>query len=198
MTACGKEGYAILDSGIWRDSDYNISSIHMEDAESIRLWRNDQMDALRQCKKISEIEQREYFEKNVVSEFNSKAPKQVLFRFCMQNSLIGYGGLVHLNWENKRGEVSFLLETSRTSNVSKYCDEFAIFLSLLKFVAFEHLHLHKLSTEAYAHRIHHVDTIEKTGFTRDGILRDQTSIGGKWVDAIIASCLSEEYFQQSE
>jgi hypothetical protein len=59
MIACGKEGYAILDSGIWWDSEYNISSIQKEDAESIRLWRNDQMDALRQCKNITEFEQRE-------------------------------------------------------------------------------------------------------------------------------------------
>lgn len=197
MTACGKEGYAILESGIWRDSDYNISSIRKEDAEPIRLWRNDQLDALRQDKEISEVQQRDYFEEKVVSGFNTSNPEQILFRFCLQNSLIGYGGLVHLNWESKSGEVSFLLETSRKSNISKYCDEFTIFLSLLKFVAFEHLQLHKLTTEAYAHRSYHVQTIEKSGFARVGVLRDQKMVDGNLVDAVIALCLSREYFQQS-
>ena len=36
---------------------------------------------------------------------------KILVRFLLRNNLIGYGGIVHIDWVNLRGK-SFLLETS--------------------------------------------------------------------------------------
>jgi RimJ/RimL family protein N-acetyltransferase len=98
-----------------------------------------------------------------------------------------------LNWLSLRGEVSFLLDTERTRNANDYCKDLFEFLKLLKKCAFVKLGLNKISTYSYAHRAYHVSAIEKAGFTREGVLREDTQVDGKWVDAILASCLRSEF-----
>ena len=174
---------------------YSISSIQLEDIEEIRCWRNEQMSALRQSKVLSKEEQLAYFENVLKPEFNQTHPKQVLVRFCLSGKLIGYGGIVHLDWENLRGEVSFLLATERTSNMESYSQELHLFFTLIKRLGFCELGLNKLTTEAYAHRIFHVQAIEDAGFCREGVLRQHVKIENQWVDAIVASCLKTEYLK---
>lgn len=174
---------------------YSISSIQLEDAEEIRCWRNEQMFALRQSMVLSEEEQLAYFENVLKPEFNQTHPKQVLVRFCLNGKLIGYGGIVHLDWENLRGEVSFLLATERTSDSKSYSEELNLFFTLIKRLGFCELGLNKLTTEAYAHRAFHVQAIEDAGFSREGVLRQHVKIEGQWVDAVVASCLKTEYLK---
>jgi RimJ/RimL family protein N-acetyltransferase len=174
---------------------YSISSIQLEDAEEIRCWRNEQMSALRQSMVLSEEEQLAYFENVLKPEFNQTHPKQVLVRFCLSGKLIGYGGIVHLDWENLRGEVSFLLATERTSDSKSYCEELNLFFALIKRLGFCVLGLNKLTTEAYAHRAFHVQAIEDAGFSREGVLRQHVKIEGQWVDAVVASYLKTEYLK---
>jgi RimJ/RimL family protein N-acetyltransferase len=174
---------------------YSISSIQLEDAEEIRCWRNEQMSALRQSMLLSKEEQLAYFENVLKSELNQTHPKQVLVRFCLSGKLIGYGGIVHLDWVNLRGEVSFLLATERTSNPKSYSEELHLFFTLIKRLGFGVLGLNKLTTEAYAHRAFHVQAIEDAGFYREGILRQHVKIEGKWIDAVLASCLKTEYLK---
>ena len=49
--------------------EISISSIRMSDAESERIWRNDQIDALRQSQYLSSAAQKKYFEKVIKAEF---------------------------------------------------------------------------------------------------------------------------------
>ena len=58
------------------------------------------MSALRQSRVLSKEEQLAYFENVLKSEFNQTQPRQILVRFCLGRKLIGYGGIVHLDWEN--------------------------------------------------------------------------------------------------
>ena len=43
----------------------------------------------------------------VKKQFKEKQPNQLLFSFIENNLLIGYGGLVHIDWTNKNAEISF-------------------------------------------------------------------------------------------
>ena len=189
------EGYQILKSNSFELDDYLIESIKLEDAEPIRRWRNSQISALRQKQEISSDQQSEYFNQVVRGEFPNPSPPQILVRFLHHNELIGYGGVVHIDWENLRGEVSFLLETTRTLEPARYEEELKIFFELICRMAFRFLGFNKLCTEAYAHRPHHIVAIENAGFTREGVLREHVKIDGQWVDAIVASCLKNEYLQ---
>jgi RimJ/RimL family protein N-acetyltransferase len=190
--------YNILGKDPFFSDDYSISSIMMEDAEPIRIWRNEQVSALRQNQPITKDEQVKYFRQIIENDFGMNQPKQILLRFCHEKKLIGYGGLVHIDWINRRAEISFLLETSYTHNHDNYSYLLCVFFDLIKKLAFEKLLLHKLTTEAYAHRGYHVSAIESTGFKREGILREHTIIEGKWTDAILASCLCSDYFNQQK
>ena len=168
---------------------YSISSIQLEDAEEIRCWRNEQMSALRQSRVLSKEEQLAYFENVLKPELNQTHPKQVLVRFCLSGKLIGYGGIVHLDWENLRGEVSFLLATEELQ-IRNLTVKSLIFFTLIKRLGFCELGLNKLTTEAYTHRAFHVQAIEDAGFCREGILRQHVKIEDQWVDAV-ASLLPE-------
>jgi len=186
-------GYNLLHGRSWSLDGYAIESIRFEDAEQVRNWRNQQMDALRQSQALSVEQQNEYFKKEVLPEFELPHPSKILVRFTLKGNLIGYGGIVHIQWAYRRGEVSFLLDSKRAQNIATYRKEIAIFLKLIRDLAFNNLNLNKLSTESYAHRTYHVEAIEESGFVREGVLRKHTLIDGCWYDAVIASALREDY-----
>ena len=154
---------------------YGLSSIKMKDSIPIMKWRNEQISALRQKEPLTKRDQLTYFEKTVRPQFSEEKPDQVLLRFTHEGKLIGYGGLVHLNWEDARGEVSFLLESERAKDRNLYLKECKLFMKLLMKCAFLTLNLNKISTEAYSHREFHVRALESSGFTREGILRANAS-----------------------
>jgi hypothetical protein len=185
--------YRAIGPNSFHRGDYLIESVMRSDSEKIRTWRNEQLSALRQGKPLTKGEQSAYFDELIRQDFPKSHPGKILVRFLLGGYLIGYGGIVHIDWHNLRGEVSFLLETSRTSNHVKYTDELLTFFQLIKKIAFEALMLNKLTCEAYAHRECHVEAIESAGFTREGILRQQTKIDGVWIDAVVSSCLRSEY-----
>ena len=185
--------YSVFGHEPIRNGNYSISSVQFSDAEPIRKWRNEQITALRQQNALSKETQAKYFDKIISEDFTLNTPPQVLVRFCLKKELIGYGGIVHIDWINLRGEVSFLLETERTLDHVIYSRELNIFFELVKELGFQKLGLNKLSTEAYAHRGFHVNAIENAGFQREGILRQQTNINGVWIDAVVASCLRSEF-----
>ena len=87
---------------------YYITPIRKKDIQSIRKWRNEQLDVLRQKKPISVKEQSIYYNKIIKKSFQQKKPSIILFSFLFKKKCIGYGGLVHINWKEKQAEVSFL------------------------------------------------------------------------------------------
>ena len=186
-------GYQVLNDQVWQSGVYEIESIRLEDAELIRQWRNEQISALRQSRELSMDDQALYFGEHVMPEFDSPYPEKILVRFTLKGSLIGYGGIVHINWADRRGEVSFLLETNRANDRKKYAKEIKIFLKMLSEMAFIYLGFNKLTTESYNHRLFHVEAIENFGFRREGVLRKHTMINGQWIDSIIASLLKEDF-----
>ena len=54
---------------------YRLIPIRMEDRESIRIWRNEQMFHLRQKQALSEDDQNAYFESVVKPLFSQEYPK---------------------------------------------------------------------------------------------------------------------------
>jgi RimJ/RimL family protein N-acetyltransferase len=195
-TSPSSPGYSILKGFRGSFRGYELTSIRMEDAETIMKWRNEQMTALRQSAPLTPSEQKNYFDNVVKPSLSQKQPDLILLRFTYENSLIGYGGLVHIDWENQRAEVSFLLDTERGKDTFQYGRDCSVFLNLLMRSAFDTLDLNKIYTYSYSHRSFHVNAVEASGFRRDGVLREDTKVHGEWVDAVIASCLKSEYFKQ--
>jgi RimJ/RimL family protein N-acetyltransferase len=151
------------------------------------------MNVLRQKNEISQEEQLAYYDKYVWPTLAYPHPKNILMAYLKNGKLIGYGGLVHIGWEDRRGEVSFLLNPIRTCDQQAYKRDFLVFLRLIKSLAFEDLKLQKLYTETFASRTFHIGVLEAAGFSLEGRMRQHVIINNESVDSLIHGCLRDTY-----
>ncbi|MEX1153171.1 GNAT family N-acetyltransferase [Parvibaculum sp.] len=172
-----------------RTQTFRMRAVQPGHIENIRLWRNAQMDVLRQEVPIAPEEQEAYYAAHVWPAMALERPANILLVLEEGESALGYGGLVHIAWAHKRAELSFLLRPDVAQDEEAYGRCFSVFLDLMKNLAFEYLDFHRLFTETYAMRTHHISILEANGFDREGIMRDHVIIEGKPVDALIHGCL---------
>jgi RimJ/RimL family protein N-acetyltransferase len=182
--------YNCLKINILVNEEFRIKPITKSDIECIRLWRNMQMDVLRQKKVITRPEQINYFDNVLLPLFSQEYPSQIIFSYFKGETLIGYGGLVHISWEDKRSEMSFLLNPEFLVTSEIYEEYFSMFINLIREVNFSILGFHKLFTETYCHRFFHISILEKNGFELEGVLRDHVIIGNKYFDSLIHSIIN--------
>ena len=182
------ETYKCLDQNVFEYGNYKIVPLRYSDRIDIMNWRNDQMYHLRQSDVLTLDNQENYFSSVVAKLFGAEQPSQLLFSYLKNEICIGYGGLVHINWEDKKAEVSFIMETQLEK------DEFEIhwtnFLKLLKKVAFSELKFNKIFTYAYNLRPHLYPALEKNQFQLKDKLIDEIEIEGKMVDVLIHECIN--------
>lgn len=60
-------------------------------------------------------------------------------------------------------------------------------------IPFEHRHVHKVSLTVSDFNLRAIRAYEKCGFRRDGVLRHNAILDGKYVDHIVMSLLEDEY-----
>lgn len=174
----------------FRIGDYSVAPVQPGHIEEIRVWRNAQKDVLRQMTDITPEQQVNYFSTRIWPAMGSKTPSDVLMSLFYCDELIGYGGLVHIAWEHKRAELSFLVSPARAEDPALYRRDHKYFLSLMKAMAFDHMGFHRLFTETYDVRPLHIANLEDSGFVREGVMREHVYIDGRAVDSIIHGCLS--------
>lgn len=184
-----RKTYSCLSTSVFKSNEFLIKPVSPEEIESIRIWRNLQMDVLRQKKPIGFEEQIDYFQKNIWPLFEQKQPSQILFSFYENEKLLGYGGLVHISWENKRSEMSFLLNPDHIKNNIVYKKYFSEFISFMKKINFEELGFHKLYTETYSHRDFHIEILIENNFVLEGVLKDHIYIKDKFINSLIHSII---------
>ncbi len=177
--------YKCLDSDQYSLGKYMLIPVREQDVMLIKDWRNSQLDVLRQKKPLTETMQRHYFETVIWPSFELQQPQQLLFSFLKQDICIGYGGIVHINWEDQRGEVSFLLNSERVANSDVYRQDFLSFLSLVKQVAYKGLGFNRLFTETFDNRSFHISILEEAGFRREGRMKQHIYLNGAFTDSIL-------------
>lgn len=180
--------YRCLQNQSYSLGDYTIVAIRWEDMYHIMEWRNEQIFHLRQKEPLTRQMQEMYYKGVLVPSFVEENPAQVLVSFLYKGTCVGYGGIVHIDWVSKRGEVSFLVETKRTADPHLYRQDFTHYLQLIKKVAFGDLGLHRLYGETYDLRPLHIEILESQGFEREGRLKEHVFVDGHYVDAIIHGC----------
>jgi RimJ/RimL family protein N-acetyltransferase len=181
--------YACLSKSVVCDGELTLAAVQPENIEAIRLCRNAQMDVLRQSAPITPDQQTAYYAASIWPDMPLPQPRNILFVYLESGKFIGYGGLVHIAWEHCRAEVSFLLEPGLAQADEIYGRYFSAFLRLIQTVAFDDLQLHRLFTETYATRAHHIAVLESSRFRREGTLKDHVRIQGKPVDSLIHGCV---------
>jgi len=188
--------YRIMPRPSLKDGDVVLRSVGLKDIESIRQWRNSQLDVLRQAAPISREVQERYFAEQIWPDKLLLEPKQVLLAIERRDELIGYGGLVQIAWHDRRAEVSFLLAPSIESSPLDRALVFSSFLRLLQELAFKDLGLLRLWTETYAHRTAHICSLEAAGFQREGCLRSHVMISSEPIDSLLHGVLVDEWTEQ--
>jgi SAM-dependent methyltransferase len=141
------------------------------DIETLRLWRNAQMNVLRQKKPLDAEGQERWFKSVVQPTHAQRQPAFLLVSILdPDDQFIGYGGLTNIEWTDRRAEVSFLVDPIRADNRELYQRDFSTFLSFLKQWSFEDLGLNRIFTETYAYRKSHIEILEASGFRVEGRL----------------------------
>lgn len=167
---------------------YKLIPIRFEDRHLIREWRNQQIAILRQEEPLTTEKQNAYFEQVIAKLFGEEKPPQLLFSFLEDDKLIGYGGLVHIDWKSKNAEVSFLTSTGRVGDASQFIGDWTIFLRILKKIASHELNFVKIYTYAFDMRPNLYKALTSSGFVEEATLKDHVAIDGKFVDVLIHSC----------
>lgn len=152
-------------------------------------WRNEQIYHLRQKEPLTVEQQDAYFENVVCKLFDQQEPDQILFSFLKNEELIGYGGLVHINWVDKNAEVSFIMDTNLEA---KYFSlHWNNFLQLLKKVSFDSLKLHKTYVYAFDLRPHLYTALEEAGCFFDCRLKEHCFFNNEFKDVVIYSMINQ-------
>ena len=157
---------------------------------NIRLWRNNQMDILRQSQLISEVDQKLYYQKEIFPTFCMKRPHQILFSYLDGQKCVGYGGITNIDWISKRAELSFLVDPVYMTSESIYEYYFLVFIEIILQVSFKYLNLNRIFTETFDRRHHHISILEKSGFKLEGRLKQHAFKNNHYMDSLIHGYLS--------
>lgn len=189
----GAVPYRVLPEARIAKGDIALRAVEPEDIEAIRQWRNAQINVLRQSAPITSEEQVRYFSTYVWPEKLKAEPARILLAIEDSDELVGYGGLVHISWPNRRAEVSFLLKPDLERHKKIRGMFFGDFLRLLQILAFEELGLHRLFTETFKYRAAHIATLEMAGFRLEGCMRAHVFIDGVPTDSLLHGCLTSDW-----
>ena len=153
--------YKALTQQTYKNGEFEIIPIRVEDRFKIMKWRNEQIYHLRQNVFLTKDDQDKYFNDIIEPLFEEKQPEQLLFSFLKGDKLIGYGGLVHIDWIKGTAEISMIMETKLQQEY--FVEIWIMFLSVIKSVAFD-ARLKEIYTYAYDIRPKLYVALERSGF----------------------------------
>jgi RimJ/RimL family protein N-acetyltransferase len=179
--------YKCLGESSFAQDGYELIPIRDADKFLIMGWRNEQLDILRQSSPITAEQQENYFKHTVDELFNQEKPSQILWSFLLNKELIGYGGLVHIDWNAMHAEISFLLETRRNNNIDQFKTAWSNYLDLITDVAFNKLNFQKIHTYAYNIRDYYFEVLYQKEFVKEGHLKNHIMIKDRLEDVLILS-----------
>lgn len=174
--------YQCLNQQVFKNGAFTLVPIRDEDKYEILAIRNEQLYHLRQSKPLTKEAQENYFATVVSGLFEQEFPNQLLFSFFENETFIGYGGLVHINWIDQNAEISFVMKTAlETDFFAKY---WSSYLKLIEEVAFEALNFHKIFTYAFDLRPHLYPVLTSCGFTEEARLKEHCFFDGHFLDVV--------------
>jgi hypothetical protein len=185
--------YKCLSQQVFKSGNYRLIPIRDEDKYEIMKWRNEQINILRQKEYLTSEKQELYFSKVVDRLFDQERPDQLLFGLLENDILIGYGGLVHIDWESKNAEMSFITATERTTNEVLFKRDFKTYLILILSIAFDFLKFIKVHTTFYEinERNLYKSIIEEFDFIQEAKLKRHILVNEKIVNVLMYSCFSK-------
>lgn len=186
-------GHSRRQSAICEFNQRYLFPLEREFLSRLKEWRNLQIRVLRQTKPLTDYDQEKWFQQL------SEDAHQAIFAIMIPDEvregmkLVGYCGITPIDYENRRGELSFLVDPDRASDEELYRKDFLSVLSMLCMYGFEELNLNKIYHETFSFREKHIAILEEFGFHLDGILREHHFTSGQCYDSLIHSILLSEW-----
>ncbi len=175
---------------------YRYVGLRRRDIQTLRRFRNEQMSVLRQRQPLGAEDQERWFDEVVLPTHAHPEPSFLLVSILDEaGAFIGYGGLTHIDWQQRRAEISFLMSPGRAANIETYRRDLRAFLAWIQRWAFDELQLHRLFTETYEFRTEHVRILEEAGFVFEGRLRHHSidpSDPAAYVDSLLHGCCADQ------
>jgi RimJ/RimL family protein N-acetyltransferase len=139
-----------------------LRPLSAEDMETVRHWRHESMETLRTPYMLTKEQQQDYY-RNVICDRRGTTrywglhdldivtfremlgdPEKGKVRTQFGNSLIGYGGIENIEWENRHGEISIIIAPEYRGK-GYGAEGVQLFLQ----EAFDALNLHAVHGECY-------------------------------------------------
>jgi RimJ/RimL family protein N-acetyltransferase len=117
-----------------------LDALSVDDMESVRVWRNACYQTLRTPFKLTKEQQEEWY-KNEVCNRNSRSR---FYKIIFDGRFVGYGGIENIQWENRIGEISLLINPAEQKNGYGFHAAIEIIEN-----AFNNLNLHTVFAECY-------------------------------------------------
>lgn len=127
--------------------------------------------------------------------FNSIVKNETVRIFAIRKKddemLIGSCQLYSIDWINSSAELQIRIGAEGERGQGLGTETVRVLLSY----AFKDLNLHRVYLHVYENNLPAIKTYEKTGFTREGILREANFIDGEYVNIILMSVLRQEWLK---
>src|SRR4030095_14195720 len=120
-------------------------------------------------------------------------PNQRVFSifYLPDDQLIGDGGLMHIQWEDKKAEVGLVIGDKQYQGMGLGAEA----LWLLCKYGFEELKLHNILGENYANNPIAIANAKKIGLKFFGTRRQSKWLNGEWIDVHYSDMLPDELIQ---
>ena len=86
--------------------------LSIEDMEPIRQWRNQCLSTLRTPFPLTKEQQQQWYR----DEICNRASRSRFWGVEQKGALVGYGGIENIQWENRIGEISLLINPAEHGN----------------------------------------------------------------------------------
>ena len=150
-----------------------LKKIRKEDLRSIIKWRND--SEIMKYNTQYFLLNMEYEEK-WYDDIIKKDSKNKMFVFKYGKDIVGVGGLIHLDNQNKNADVAIILGETRIHGKGFGTKA----LQMLIDYGFFKMKLHRIGADIFEYNKISVKLFEKLGFTKEGVLNDYLWRSGKW------------------
>ncbi len=164
-----------------------FAPLQPEHLELVHAWENDpvlQDLSSEEIKEHSLEEVREALDKWIVGT-NDTWVRGIY----LGDELIGYVQIAAIDRVNQRCRIGILIGNSMHWGRGYGTAAFAFAVQY----AFETLGMNRIGAEAYGNNPRSMRMLEKVGFRREGILRDNVFRGGRFLDEIVFGLLREEW-----
>ena len=178
-----------------------LRALEREDLQQLRDWRNSEAlrHSFRNSRLLNMVNQQDWFQRISTSR------DVEMFGIEINSELVGVCGLCNIDWVNRTAETSRYLAPEPVGDDGDVADAGAdgadgnedqiramAVMDLLIHKAFYEFNIHRLWTEVYPFSKGNIEVLERSGFIREGVLREHVYKQGTHHDSYIYGLLRED------